>query len=104
MKMKARKKMKIINGKVCHLTNPVGYALGTPVFSWIVDEAEGKKAEVSRLTVKKEGQTVMDTGWAQLDSLCTEADFILEPMTEYTWTVSVRSDAGEEAVSVFFSA
>ena len=91
--------MKIINGKVCHLTNPTGYALGTPVFSWMVDEAEGKKAEASRLIVKKEDKTVVDTGWSQLDSLCTEADFSLEPMSEYTWTVSVRSDAGEEETS-----
>ena len=91
--------MKIINGKVCHLTNPTGYALGTPVFSWMVDEAEGKKAEASRLIVKKEDKTVVDTGWAQLDSLCTEADFSPEPMSEYTWTVSVRSDAGEEEIS-----
>ncbi|MDO5109109.1 MAG: family 78 glycoside hydrolase catalytic domain [Erysipelotrichaceae bacterium] len=91
--------MRIHNGKVCHLANPAGYALGTPVFSWIVDEAEGKKAESSRLIVRTEEKTVLDTGWAQLDSLCTKGEFALEPMTEYFWTVSVRSDIGEEAVS-----
>lgn len=91
--------MKIQNGKVCHLTNPVGYAFGTPVFSWTVSGAEGKKAESSRLIVKAEEKTVMDTGWSQLDSLCTQGTFAPEPMTEYTWTVSVRSDAGEKAVS-----
>ena len=49
--------------------------------------------------IRTEEKTVLDTGWAQLDSLCTKGDFALEPMTEYFWTVSVRSDIGEEAVS-----
>ena len=91
--------MRITNGKVCHLTDPIGYALGTPVFSWIVEESKGKKAECARLIVRTDAQTVMDTGWAQLDSLCTKGNFEPAPMTEYFWTVMVRSDAGEEAVS-----
>ena len=91
--------MKIQNGKVCHLSNPIGYSFGRPVFTWTVTEAEGKKAEASRLIIRTEEKTVMDTGWTQLNFLGTEADFRPGPMTEYFWTVSVRSDAGEEAVS-----
>ncbi|MEE0028265.1 MAG: family 78 glycoside hydrolase catalytic domain, partial [Atopobiaceae bacterium] len=50
--------------------------------------------------VQRDGKTLADTGWTQLDSLATQLeDLALEPRARYEWRVSVRSDAGEEATS-----
>ena len=91
--------MIIANCRVSHFDNPLGMELGRPVFSWTVEEAEGKKAVSSRLRVYEEGNVVLDTGYAQLSSEGTLTDLDLKPRTRYTWTAAVRSDAGEEAVS-----
>ena len=90
--------MRIINCKVNHLSNPLGYELGKPLFSWTT-EASGKRAVSSRLTVETKGRTVLDTGWTELDSLCTTPDIRLLPRTVYEWRVSVKTDLGEEASS-----
>lgn len=91
--------MRIERCKVDHLVNPMGYAMEKPVFSWVVMESDGTKAEASRLIVKKGAEVLADTGWVDLNSLATSLELPLEPRTRYTWTVAVRTDAGEEAVS-----
>jgi len=91
--------MRIVNCKVNHLTNPMGYDLEQPVFSWIVEEAEGRKTTESRLIVRQESDIVADTGWTKLDPLSTRVALPLCPRTRYTWTVSVRTDAGDEGTS-----
>lgn len=91
--------MKITNCRVNHLTAPLGYWMEKPVFTWNVEEAQGKRQEKARLMVCRGGETVADTGWAQLDSLGTPVDMDLAPRTRYTWKVTVRTDAGEEAES-----
>ena len=37
--------MKIVNTRVNHLINPIGYQLPHLSFSYVVEEAEGKKTE-----------------------------------------------------------
>lgn len=91
--------MIITSCKVNHLTNPLGYAMEKCVFSWIVEEAQGTEQTAARIQVYTEGQPVADTGWENPDSLATEVSFLQLPQTRYTWTVSVRTDAGEEATS-----
>lgn len=91
--------MRITNCKVNHLTAPLGYWMEKPVFSWQVEEAEGKAQTKARLVVRRDGETVADTGFAQLDSLAEPVEMELAPRTRYTWTVTVCTDAGEEAVS-----
>lgn len=91
--------MKIANCKVNHLTNPLGYAMTGTVFSWTVEEAMGTYQTEARIIVTSGGKTVADTGWAELDSLASPVDVPLLPQTRYAWTVLVRTDAGEEAVS-----
>ena len=56
--------MKITNCKVNHLTNPLGYWMEKPVFSWQVEEASGKAQTKARLIVCRGGETVADTGFA----------------------------------------
>lgn len=91
--------MNITGCKVNHLTNPLGYAMHKCVFSWVVEGAKGKRQTAARIQICQEGNTVTDTGWGDLDSLATEVAVSLLPQTRYTWTVSVRTDAGEEATS-----
>ena len=91
--------MRITNCKVNHLTAPLGYWMEKPVFSWQVEEAEGKAQTKARLVVRQGGETVADTGFAQLDSLAEPVEMELAPRTRYTWTVTVCTHAGEEAVS-----
>ena len=91
--------MNITNCKVNHLQNPLGYAMERTVFSWIVENAKGKKQKEARILVKEGENTATDTGWAELDSLAAPVDLELRPCTRYTWTVFVRTDIGEEACS-----
>lgn len=94
--------MRVTHCRVNHLENPMGYRMEKPVFSWITEGAQGKKQAGARLRVWKDGaenDCLVDTGWAKLDSLATPAELALQPRTRYCWTVSVRSDAGEEAES-----
>lgn len=95
--------MRIVQCKVNHLTNPLGYKLDTPVFSYKVTEAKGKKQTEARIVVTKdiEGtQILADTGRKkEISPLGYAISFELEPCTRYYWTVTVWSDAEEEAVS-----
>ena len=86
--------------QVNHITNPLGFDLGErPTFSWVVEGAAGTRAEASRVVVTRGGQAVADTGWADLDAKACALELPLAPRTCYEWTVSVRTDAGEEAAS-----
>ncbi len=91
--------MRITNLRVNHLSNPLGFTIFHTVFSWAVEDANGTAATASRIVVTSEDATVADTGWAQLDSINANVDVPLKPRTRYEWTVSIRTDANEEATS-----
>ena len=91
--------MKIRKCQVNHLTNPLGFFLGTPVFHWVTEAARGTKETESRIVVKCGGEVVLDTGFEAHDSLACPLSLELHPRTCYSWTVTVRTDAGEEAES-----
>ena len=82
-----------------HLKNPLGFLLTSTVFSWVVDDTDATCAQASRIVVTGADGIVADTGWAQLDSLATKLELRLAPRTRYEWTVSVRTETGEEATS-----
>ena len=97
---KAVNVMIVTNLAVNHIANPLGFDLGSrPTFSWIVEDAAGTKAVASRVVVTCDDMVVTDTGWADLDAKACALAMDLMPRTRYEWTVSVRTDAGEEAVS-----
>ena len=93
--------MKLYDLKVNHLTNPVGFRMERTVFSWKVAEAAGKRQKAARVRVAADAQMqeiLFDSGWdGQASALGYRAEVALEPCTRYYWTVSVQSDAGEEA-------
>ena len=94
--------MKITCCKVNHIENPLGYQLDTPVFSWVTEEAHGKRQASARLRIWQDAEkasSLYDSGWEGLDSLATQVPLALQPRTRYYWTAAVRSDADEEAES-----
>lgn len=95
--------MRIEECRTNHLENPLGYKMEQPVFSYVVTESRGKRQEAARIVVAADAEmeeVLFDTGWSSgIDSLAYKADLKLKPCTRYFWTVSVRSDQGEEALS-----
>ncbi|MCF0135300.1 MAG: family 78 glycoside hydrolase catalytic domain, partial [Lachnospiraceae bacterium] len=70
--------------QVNHMTNPLGFDFGTPVFSWKGD------LEKYRLRIAADEsfrEILYDSGTAALDSLCTCPKLALSPRTRYYWTV-----------------
>ena len=94
--------MQIYDMKVNHLTNPLGFRMPRTVFSWKVKEAEGRRQEAARLQIALDegmGEILFDSGFdTNADSLAYPVSLALQPYTRYHWTVTVRSEAGEEAV------
>jgi alpha-L-rhamnosidase len=74
-----------------------------PVFSYIVTDSVGKYQTEARVCVSKNADMsdpVLDSGFsAEIDSIAFCAKINLTPRTRYYWTVTVRTDAGEEAAS-----
>ena len=91
--------MKIRKCQVNHIENPLGYRIGTPVFHWVTEDCKGTREIESRIEVKCGGKVISDTGFRQQDSLAVPLHMELAPRTRYSWTVTVRTDAGEEAAS-----
>ena len=93
--------MRLYDLKVNHLSNPLGFRMERTVFAWKAAESLGKRQESARILValdEKLEDVVFDSGFdREADSLGYNAGIVLRPRTRYYWTVTVRSDAGEEA-------
>lgn len=93
--------MNIIHCQVNHLTNPLGFQMNQPVFSWQVTGAAAQQ-RWARLAVSDRpdlAEPLWDTGEAALDSLAVPVPLALRPRTRYYWTVEVCADNGETAKS-----
>ena len=94
--------MKLSNLRVCNLTQPIGYAMDAPVFSWTVEGSESAQSR-ARLTIRAGGETVYDSGAVQdADSLGWRIELALRPRTRYDYTLSVCALDGEEASAQSF--
>ncbi|MBE5807496.1 MAG: alfa-L-rhamnosidase RamA [Clostridiales bacterium] len=86
-----------------HLTDPMGYMMTKPVFSWIAESGTGLRQASARIVIARDqafSDIVYDTGdRADISSLAFEADFSPAPMTRYWWHVTVTADDGDSAVS-----
>ena len=96
--------MKVVNLRVDHVVNPIGYKLDKkPVFTYVTEDASGKKQTAAEIRVAKDvamTDIIADTGVSsEVDSLGCAIELELAPRTRYYWTVTVQSDAGEEATS-----
>ena len=81
--------------------NPMGFDYGVPQCSWKVRGNTGSRQETARISVGLDEtlQKVIFQKEGNLNSLGEPLDFPLKPYTRYWYTVAVRSDHGEEAVS-----
>lgn len=93
--------MKIYDCKVNHLVNPLGYTLERPSFSWKVSDPAGSRQTAARIRIFCGNHLEVDTGWTKLSNTGTILDLEMSPCTRYTWTVSIRTDAGKECKSNF---
>ena len=94
--------MKITDCKINHLSNPLGYELSAPRVSWHVEESTGSAPLWARLVVSGDPafkNIIYDSGEVTEDLLYLPVKAELQPFTLYFYTVTVKSDAGEEAVS-----
>lgn len=88
--------MKLTNLRVCNLTEPVGYAMEEPVFSWTVEDAIGEQAW-AKIVVRVNEETVFESGEEKnADSLGWKLELPLSPRTRYDYTLTVKSSEGEE--------
>ena len=95
--------IKIQNLRVCHLTEPLGFAMEKPVFSWTVEEAAGRQLGAS-LEICAKGETVYDSGEnPSADSLGWTVPLRLLPRMRYDYTLRIGTADGQYAeASSFF--
>lgn len=95
--------MRIVHCQTNHMTSPLGFAMEKAVFSWQVEDARGTHQKAARICISlfyDMHELLYDSGAVEdADSLGTEAPVSLMPRTRYYWTVSVRSNLNETAVS-----
>ena len=95
--------MRIINCKLNHLTNPVGYDLANPAISYVVVDAKGTRQISSRVWVAQDedfSKVLFDSG-VRTDIVSTgyELPVELAPMTRFYWKVAVTDETGDSAES-----
>ncbi len=95
--------MQITNLQVNHIADPIGYEIGSPVFSFVPAGAKGTKLQTSRIQIAKDEMfedILADTGdRADIDPLGEAMEISLLPRTRYFWRVLAKSDTGDEGVS-----
>jgi alpha-L-rhamnosidase len=96
--------MKISHLKTNRIINLLGFALGIPSFSWIVDETSDRKQTAAQVLVAGDPafeRILFDSGKLPgnaIDSLAYSPELILQPRTRYYWKVRVWGET-EEAES-----
>lgn len=95
--------MKIVNLRVNHLENPLGFSLEKPAFSWITTETDGSYQDAARLEIALDEEfkeIIHDSGRrADINSLAYQPDITLSPRTRYYWRVSIWADNGDHGIS-----
>ena len=86
-----------------HITQPMGYAMEKPQFSWVAESETGKAQRAARVQVALDENfvnIVHDSGAREdISSLGYAPEMTLAPRTRYFWRVEVEADNGERAVS-----
>ncbi|MDQ8735613.1 family 78 glycoside hydrolase catalytic domain [Paenibacillus sp. LHD-38] len=95
--------MKIIRLKTNRMTNPLGFTLDKPRFSYVVTDTMAKKQTAARYEVALDeafSNVIYDSGKREdIDSLAFKLPTELQPRTRYYWRVEVWADNDDHAVS-----
>ena len=91
--------MKICDMRVNHVTEPRGFWMDRPVFSWVTTETTGKWQTGAQVVIAKDEafrEVLYDSGMRKdISSLGFVPEFLLEPCMEYYWKVIVQTESGE---------
>jgi len=96
--------MKISHLKTNHLTNPLGFSIDQPTFSWSVEDTRDRTQTAARVIVAADPQlyqVIYDSGKVpgqRIDSLAYRPPLSLSPRTRYYWQVKVWGES-EQATS-----
>lgn len=94
--------MVIINTRVNHMQDPLGFHMDTASFQWEVTESKGSIPVNNRLLIARDAdmkEIVYDSGAVLLDSAGTLVGHEWQASVRYYWTVSATDDTGESAIS-----
>lgn len=90
--------MKIYHLKTQHITNPLGFAIEKPTFSWIVEDTIDKVQTAAQVQVSRDDdfeQIIFDSGkveGAAVNSLGYHPQLSLQSRTRYFWKVRVWAE------------
>lgn len=96
--------MKITHLKTNHITNPLGYAIDKPTFSWIVEDTRDTHQTAAQVLVSRDShfeQIIFDSGKVDgqgIDSIAYRPPITLEAYARYFWKVRVWGES-EQAES-----
>ncbi len=95
--------MKITRMKTNRIPRPLGFELGVPSLSWVVEDTSAQKQKWARVQVSGSPafeQILWDSGRdTQISSIDCPVPMELLPRTRYWWKVEVCNERGETAVS-----
>lgn len=95
--------MKITRMKTNRIPNPLGFNLGVPRLSWVVEDTAARRQAAAQVQVAADAgftQVLFDSGkQPDIDSLAYPLPLALQPTTRYYWRVQVWGDNGETAQS-----
>ena len=86
--------MKIVDLRVNHMDNPLGFQIDNPDFSWRLDGNANERVTDTRIMIRNEHAESGDTGWTDPDNLGATVAALLEPRTRYMWKVAVKLSDG----------
>lgn len=95
--------MNITHMKTNHITNPLGFAVTKPTFSYTVTDTTATTQIAAQVEIALDesfGELVFDSGITEdIDSLAYSPDLELAARTRYFWRVRVWNELGEKATS-----
>jgi alpha-L-rhamnosidase len=101
--------VKLAHLKTNHVVNPLGYAIGNPVLSWIVEDTADTTQAAAQVMISLDAafdRLVFDSGRVEgsaIDSLAYRPPVTLAPRTRYYWKVRVwgETEAAESETAWF---
>lgn len=96
--------MRIVDLRVNHIAEPVGYCYEPVSLSWKVEDAGNAVGQKSvRVVIEKNKERIYDSGEAaEADSMDFPVDMVWEPRSRYQVRVKVAADNGESAEAESF--
>mgnify|MGYP000846742293 FL=1 len=95
--------MKIANLRVNHLTNPMGYQMDLPTFTWVTSDTKGKYQKAAQIQIALDDRfknIIFESSKSEsVSSLGYVADIQPKPRTRYYWRVQVWDDRDDHGIS-----